>query len=95
MYQTQKIVPLLNIILKSSPENRCILLAHLDPSAYDTIIYCVSLVLTSNTISKRDRTYLNRVLAVDKDSLRFLINKKISKSRKIQLTYFNLQITRA
>ncbi len=80
------ILPLLNALKTMKPDDRVIVMAHLDDKTRDAIYSTIDSVLRSKKVSTVERKLLAQRLAPHKDTFRYLINSKkgaVGKKRKL------------
>lgn len=80
------LLPLLDVLKSVKPEQRVILLAHLDDKTRDLLYQTIQRVLTSDRVPFRKRLFLKSKLSDHKHDLRFLADRRKSvgaKKRKL------------
>lgn len=76
------LLPLLNVLKDVKPEQRIIILAHLDNVTRDALYSTINNVLHNDRIAFRKRLFLKSKLKPFKDEFRFLADKNKSLARK-------------
>jgi hypothetical protein len=76
------LLPLLQVLKSLEPEQRIIILAHMDDRTRDAIYETITRVLTSDKIPFERRLRLKSELADHKDCFRCLVDKKSGKRER-------------
>lgn len=80
--QWKILLPLLNVLRTVKPEQRTILLAHMDDKTREYLYQTISHVLRSQDVPMNKRIFLRNKLDPYKNDLRILMSKKASKKKK-------------
>lgn len=75
-HRTAIVLPLLHVLKSLKPQQRVILLAHLDDKSRDALYQAIGHVLTTDKIPMRKRLFLKHQLSPHKEDLRFLCSKR-------------------
>jgi hypothetical protein len=80
-------LPFLQVLKDLSPNQRAIILAHIDEASCETIYETVSNVLKNRSVSDTDARKLRKILAPHKGCLRSLASKRLSSTQKRRKLY--------
>ena len=80
-------LPFLQILKDLTPNQRAIILAHINDSSCEAIYETVSNVLRNKSVSEADARKLKRFLAPHKTCLRSLASKRLSSTQKRRKLY--------
>ena len=81
------LLPFLQILKDLSPNQRAIILAHINDSSCEAIYETVSNVLRNKSVSEADARRLRKLLAPHKACLRSLVSNRVSGSQKRKKLY--------
>ena len=84
MNNFKKQVPLLQVLKELKPDQRTIILGHLDANGCCAITSCIREVIRNKKLPKKTKNKLRKVLGPQKDILRQLISaQKLSKKKEL------------
>ena len=81
----KKNIPFLNVIKDLTPDQRIIILSHLDSKSAKTIIQCIKKVLRGRGLKNSQREDLKNRLLPQKDLLRKIVSEKKLKQKQKHL----------
>ena len=80
--QKKVLLPLLNTLKSLKPDQRVILLSHLDDKTRDQLYETINAVMTSESVPMRKRLFLKSKLSPFKTDFRFLTNRRAAPASK-------------